>query len=499
MLPAEDRFAGEALMTTDAGGAASSERAPEQEVDELVELLRELIRIRSVNPPGAQGSATEADGTPRTDGELVAARYIERILAAVGVPSTVVEPFPGRGAIVARLHGDGTGGDPLLLMSHLDVVPADPASWHHDPFAGDVADGYVWGRGAIDMKPMVAMEIQILRRLARRAREAGLDPASDPIPGLRRDVIFCCAPDEEAGGIQGANWLVENHPEWLHAAAALNELGGMPLTYSGVRFVPIQVAEKGLAVYKIRVHGIWGHGSVPTDDNAAVLAARVITRISEPGPPRLTSTLAATMSRALPYLPARAAVAARGLESGHAAAVEETVRELCDPLLARTVSALIRDTVSVGVVKAGLKHNVIPGLAEIEVDCRILPGTDEPAMRAELRRRIGEELWARLDVECEVVGPAAEAPLDGSMYPLLEEVVRDHDPEAVPIPFMAPWATDAKHLARIGVPTYGFSPLLLGEGESFLRMLHADDERVGLEALRWGLPVLYDVVARFCL
>ena len=188
----------------------------DRELSELVELLRALIRIKSINPPGD---------------EILMARYLEGVFAEEGIPATVVEPFPGRGSILARVRGDGTGGDPLLLLSHLDVVPAEPAGWSHDPFGGDLEDGYVWGRGAIDMKGMVAMEVQVMRRLARTARAAGLDPATDPIPGLRRDVIFCSCADEEAGGWLGAGWLVDNHPDWLHAAGALNEAGGISTTY----------------------------------------------------------------------------------------------------------------------------------------------------------------------------------------------------------------------------------------------------------------------------
>jgi acetylornithine deacetylase/succinyl-diaminopimelate desuccinylase-like protein len=463
------------------------------ELSELVELLRDLIRIKSVNPPGD---------------EILAARFLEQVFATEGIASTVVEPYPGRGSIVARIRGDGTGGDPLLLLSHLDVVPAEPAGWSHDPFAGDLADGYVWGRGAVDMKGMVAMEVQVMRRLARKARAAGLNPATDPIPGLRRDVIFCSAADEEAGGWHGIRWVVDNHPEWLHAAGALNEAGGISTTYAGVRFYPIQVAEKGFVVYKIHVKGRWGHGSVPTPDNAAVLAAQIVTRLAEPGPVRLTEPIAVSLARAIPHLTARAAGAIRGLmprpdgpngpTAPEPSAIEATLRDLCDPVLARTVSAMIHDTVSVGIIAAGVKYNVIPGTAYIEIDCRTLPGTDEAAMREELRRRIGEELWARLEIECEQVGPSVSAPLDGPLYPLLEQVLRDHDAGAVPLPFLAPFATDAKHLARIGVPTYGFSPLRLARDEGLLNLMHADDERVSVEALRFGLPVLWDAVSRFC-
>ena len=480
-------------MTVQLGGETTMS---DRELSELVELLRALIRIRSVNPPGD---------------EILAARYVEQVLADEGIPSTVVEPYPGRGSIVARLHGDGTGGDPLLLLSHLDVVPAEPAGWSHDPFGGDLADGYVWGRGALDMKGMVAMEVQVMRRLARAARAAGRNPASDPIPGLRRDVIFCSTADEEAGGWQGANWIVENHPDWLRAAGALNEAGGQATSYAGINFYPIQVAEKGLAVYRVTVKGRWGHGSVPTQENAAVLAAQVITRVSEPGPVRLTEPIRVSLARAMPYLTgavARIEALARGAGPGAAgdlpraavdpALVEAAIGELGNPVLARTISAMIRDTVSVGTVHAGVKYNVIPGTATVELDCRMLPGTDEPAMREELRRRIGDELWGRIDVELVVDGPAAQAPMDHPLYRLLEQVVRTHDPAGVPLPFLAPFATDAKHLARIGVPTYGFSPLKTGSTDGLLALMHADDERLGVEALAWGFPVLFDAVTRFC-
>ena len=483
-------------MTLDVG----REEMTERELDELVELLRGLIRIKSVNPPGD---------------EILAARYLEQVLADEGIPSTVVEPFPGRGSIVARVRGDGTGGDPLLLLSHLDVVPAEPEGWTHDPFGGDLADGYVWGRGAVDMKSMVAMEVQVMRRLARTAREAGRNPATDPIPNLSRDVIFCSTADEEAGGWQGAGWLVDNHPDWLHAAGAVNEAGGMAMTYGRVRFYPIQVAEKGFVVYKLHVKGRWGHGSVPTPDNAAVLAARIVARLAEPGPVRLTQAIGVSLARALPHLGTRAlaaiAVLAPAAGAGNSAAdadtaraavdparVEAALRELCDPVLARTVSAMIHDTISVGIVHAGVKYNVIPGVAEIEIDCRTLPGTDEPAMLDELHRRIGDELWARIEVECEQTGPAVQAPLDSPLYRLLEKVVVDHDAGGVPLPFLAPFATDAKHLARIGVPTYGFSPLKTGSGDGLLELMHGDDERVSVEALGFGLLVLWDAVTRFC-
>ncbi|HEV8488386.1 MAG TPA: M20/M25/M40 family metallo-hydrolase [Candidatus Limnocylindrales bacterium] len=453
---------------------------------ELVETLRDLIRIRSVNPPDPPG------------GELAAATYIADALRAAGLQPEVVEPFPGRGSVGARLRGDGTGGEPLLLLSHLDVVPAPPEGWTRDPFAGDIADGYVWGRGAVDMKSTLAMQLAVVRLLAAEARGAGRDPASDPVPGLTRDVLFAATADEEAGGHEGIGWVVENRPDWLGAEGALTECGAVSLTVGGRRLYPIQVAEKGYAVYRILVHGAWGHGSMPRPDNAAVLAAEVVTRLAESGPPRPTKVMKRFFAAAAAALPAEQARILRAAADRDGRASETALDALCDPMYARAARALLRDTISPDVIHAGLKYNVIPGEAEVVVDCRVLPDTTEPAMRAEIVRRLGPELAAASDVELVIFGPPVESTVDSPLYALLENAVRDHDPEGVPLPGMPPFATDAKHLARLGVPTYGFSPLRLEPDERFLERFHGVDERVGLEALDWGLPVLYDVTRRFC-
>ena len=451
--------------------------------ERLVADLRDLIRIPTVNPPGD---------------EILAARHVAAILDDMGIPSTIVEPFAGRGSIAARLRGDGTGGGPLLLLSHLDVVPAPAELWTHDPFAADIADGYVYGRGAVDMKNLVAMELGVLRLLADEARAAGRDPATDPIPGLCRDVLFASTADEEAGGRAGAGWLAENHPEWFLADGAINECGGVSTELGGVRFYPIGVAEKGFIDYRFTVRGTWGHGSMPRADNAAVRAARIVDRIADPGPIRMTPAMDrffAAVREAAPSL-GGAIDALTGPEPGRAAAAADA---LCDPMYARAANALLRDTVSPNVIRAGIKHNVIPGEAIIEIDVRTLPGTDEPAMREILRRRIGEELWATLEVEIVVSGDPVEASIDSDLYRILAATLRDHDPAAVPVPIMAPFATDAKYTSlRLGVPTYGFSPLRLAPDERFLERFHGVDERVSLDALRFGLPVLYDVVRRFC-
>lgn len=455
---------------------------------ELVEHLRTLIRIPSVNPPPADG-----------DGELRAARAIGAILADAGIPSEILEPTPGRGSVAARLRGDGGGGAPLLLLSHLDVVPAPPELWSHDPFAADLADGYVWGRGAVDMKGMVAMELGVLRRLAAEARAAGRDPAADPIPGLTRDILFACTADEEAGGQHGAGWIVDHRPELFQAAGALNECGGVSVDFGPRRFYPIGVAEKGYVDYRIVVHGTWGHGSMPRADNAAVRAAEVVSRLAEPGPIRLVPAMARFFDQVADEIGGATADLIRRIGSPDVAESEAAIAEVClDEMYGRAVRALLRDTASPNVIQAGIKYNVIPGVAEVEVDCRTLPGTDEAAMTAELRRRIGPALMAHCEIDPFQSAPAVDAPQDSDLYRVLEATLRDHDPAGIPVPMLAPFATDAKQLARLDVPSYGFSPLRLEPGERFLERFHGVDERVGLDALRFGLPVLYDVVRRFC-
>jgi acetylornithine deacetylase/succinyl-diaminopimelate desuccinylase-like protein len=456
----------------------------------VVDTLRDLIRIPSVNPPDPTAP----------NGETRVAQYLEWRLRAMGLDAEVVEPVPGRGSVHARLRGDGTGGAPFLLLSHLDVVPAPPERWSHDPFAADIADGYVYGRGAVDMKGMVALELGVIERLVVEAHAAGRDPASDPIPGLRRDVLFTCAADEEAGSTDGARWFATHRPAWLQAAGAVNECGGVSVTVGGRRLYPIQVAEKGFVPYRIHVTGTWGHGSMPRDDNAAVIAAGIVERLAAPGPVRMTPVMTRFLEAAADALGGKAAGVLRAIALGELdpAATDRAIDGLCEPMYARALRALIRDTLSPNVLQAGVKYNVIPGDAVVDVDCRILPGTTEPDIREEVERRIGPDALKACRIERLAWGEPVESPAEGPLWDTLVETLRDHDPDGVPLPVMVPFATDAKATAIVGTPTYGFSPFRLEPDERFLERFHGVDERISLDALRFGLPVLYDVVRRFC-
>ncbi len=472
-----------ALASAPLPSVATSPATWERAHADLVADLRDLIRIPTVNPPGD---------------EILAAHHVASLLTDLGLRPEVVEPFPGRGSVACRLRGDGSGGGPLLLLSHLDVVPAPLDGWTHDPFAADVADGYVWGRGAVDMKGMVAMELGVIRRLVAEARAVGRDPSSDPIPGLRRDLLFASTADEEDGGHHGAGWLVDHRPDWLAADAALNEAGGVSMTMGGRRFYPIQVAEKGFAIYQLTVHGTWGHGSMPREDNAAVRAATVIARLAEPGRPRATPVIRRFIDGAAADLPPETARHVRAILDPDPRLSGAAVDALCDGQYRLAARALLRDSINVGVVHAGVAHNVVPGRAEVEIDCRVLPDTTEERMRAEVVARIGADLADHVEVELQMFGAPVESPIDHPIFGLMADTLRAHDPGGIPLPVMAPFATDAKHTVRLGVPTYGFSPLRVEPGERFLERFHGVDERIGLDALRFGLPVLYDVVRRYC-
>jgi acetylornithine deacetylase/succinyl-diaminopimelate desuccinylase-like protein len=458
--------------------------------DSVVATLRDLIRIPSVNPPDPTAP----------DGETRVARYLAARLRDLGLRPEVVEAVPGRGSVHARLRGDASGGDPFLLLSHLDVVPAPPDRWSHAPFDADVADGYVYGRGAVDMKGMIALELGVVERLVAEARDAGRDPARDPIPGLRRDVLFTSAADEEAGSTDGARWLAAHRPEWLQAAGAVNECGGVSVTVAGRRLYPIQVAEKGFVPYRIHVSGTWGHGSMPRDDNAAVRAGRIVERLAAPGPIRMTPVMARFLEAAAAVLPGDAATVLRRIADAELEpeATDRAIDELCEPMYARALRAMIRDTLSPNVLEAGVKYNVIPGDAIVEVDCRILPGTTERDMLAEVERRIGKDVLPACRIERLAFGEPVESPAEGPLWDTLVATLLDHDPDGIPLPVMAPFATDAKATSIVGTPTYGFSPFRLEPDERFLERFHGVDERISLDALRFGLPVLYDVVRRFC-
>jgi acetylornithine deacetylase/succinyl-diaminopimelate desuccinylase-like protein len=451
--------------------------------DSCVEHLRELIRIPSVNPPGDPSAAAGRDSR---GGETAAAAYCAEVLSAAGIAAEVLEATPGRGSCFARLPaGVPDPEPPLLLLSHVDVVPVDAESWSRDPFGGELVDGEVWGRGACDMKEMVAMELSVM--LALQASGAP----------RRRDVILAAVADEEAGGSAGALHWVNARPDLFAdasgqpAAAALNEVGGYSMTVGGRRAYTIQVAEKGIIWTRMRASGTPSHGSMPAPDNAALKLAEAVTRLAAAPRPAHVTPVVRRFFDGL-GLSDVADLAERGEDDEARSRLRAAVS---DPVLQRSLDAMLRDTVTPNMIHAGKKVNVVPGSGEAEVDVRTLPDTDQAALLAELQRIAGGEVT----VESVQTMPPVDCPADAEIVRLMADALRAADPEGVPLPMMITLGTDGKAMARLGIPTYGFLPLRLDADQPYLSLYHANDERMPVSALRFGLPVLHEVVSRFAL
>ncbi len=432
--------------------------------DEAVRHLQALLRIDTTNPPG---------------NELAAAEYLAGVLRAEGYQPIVLAAEPGRGNLIARYAGDGSAA-PLLLYSHTDVVPAEPGKWTHPPFAGDVADGSVWGRGALDMKAMVVMELMTMLLLKRSGEAA------------RRDVIFAATADEEIDSDAGAGWLVTHHPDLVRAEYGLSEFGGYSLHIGGRRFYPIMTAEKGVCWMTIRVRGRPGHGSLPHAENAVLELARAIDRAAgRPLPLHVTPTAAEFIRRI-------AAVVDRPQAFGLRALLNPITHGLAARLsgdgLGESLRASLHNTVSPTQLAAGMKVNVIPSEAEATLDGRLLPGFECDTFLAELRPRLGPHV----EIEVDHYSPPLEVPADTPLFRVIESSLRRHDPDGIAVPYLLSGATDAKLFSQLGMRCYGFSPLKLRPDEPFDHLIHAHDERVSVEALSFGVQVLYDTVRNFC-
>lgn len=432
------------------------------------ELLTALLRIDTTNPPGNERPAVD---------------YLAGKLAEAGLDPTILEAAPGRANVVARWRGNGSAA-PLLLAAHLDVVEADPARWQHPPFDAVEADGCLWGRGAVDMKHMAAMSVAILRRLAH-----------DRVT-LSRDVIFAGVADEEAGCDHGSRFLVEQHPELVRAEYALGEVGGFTMHLGSTELYPIQVAEKGICWVRARFKGEPGHGSMPRRDSAVIRLGEAIAAL---GRARMPVHPTSYVQDFLEAIAARQPALARPLLRllARQELMARVVRLVPDLSIARSLGALLTNTASPTVARAGSKVNVIPGVAELEIDGRLVPGQTADDFLRELRAVIGE------DCELEVM-KSAEAtvtdPVDSPLFDTIARQIRFREPDAVVVPYMIPGFTDAKYFSQLGAKWYGFSPLKIekGSGIRFADMFHGNDERIPIAGLHWGVDVLDAVVRDFC-
>lgn len=435
---------------------------------EALELFQALLRVDTTNPPGHERAAAEV---------------LAESFRKDGIEPQLLEKTAGRTNVVARLKGDGSL-PPLLLTGHLDVVAAEPSEWKHPPFAAEIHDGWLWGRGAVDMKNMVAMSAMVLK---------GLKRAGTP---LKRDVIFAAVADEEDGCTNGSIFLANEHPDLVRAEFALGEIGGFTLRMGGARLYPIQVAQKGVAWIRATVKGTPGHGSIPREDQAIHKLALALARL---GHHKLPVHVSAPMRKMLGALKAAQPLSGKvGLGLLTRPVFTDWVLEtlMPDKGVARAFNALLRNTAVATVVKAGYKTNVIPGEVSAEIDGRVLPGQTTADLLRELRAVLGDE------VELAVMSEMAplEVPYETKLVEAITGALKDADPAGHPIPYVIPGFTDGGPFSKLGITYYGFAPIFFPEEPkvSFAEMYHGHDERIPVEGFHQGLHVLRDVVARFC-
>jgi len=426
---------------------------------ETARLARDLIRFDTTN----RGNG---DANP----EAPAAEYVSAYLRELGLTPKVIESAPGRASVITRIPGADSSLPALVLHGHLDVVPADPANWSVDPFAGVVQDGMLWGRGAVDMKDMCAM---MLTSVAELLREGSLP---------RREVILAFFADEENGGVFGSHYLVREHPElFAGAKTAISEVGGYSIEVNGERAYLLQTGEKALDWIKLRARGIAAHGSRVLQENAVTRLAEAIAALGRHEWPLILCDTTRQLVEAIASIYG-----------------EDPLQVDAEQLVLRTgagggfIQASLRNTSNPTVLSAGYKHNVIPDTAEALVDVRSLP-SEQSGILAEIQRIVGP------DIEIEVVHSdiGLEVPFSGEAIEAMISSLRAHDPEARVLPYLLSGGTDNKALSLLGITGYGFVPLRLPADLDFPGMFHGVDERVPLEALDFGHRVLVDLLRRY--
>jgi acetylornithine deacetylase/succinyl-diaminopimelate desuccinylase-like protein len=416
----------------------------------VLDHCRSLVRIDTSNYGDGSGP-----------GERPAAEYVAERLSSAGLEPTLVESELGRASVLARWDGRDRDAEPLLLHGHLDVVPAKADDWSVPPFAGEIVDGYLYGRGTVDMKDFDAMLLSVLEARQR----AGWAP--------RRPIVFAFTADEEAGGRSGAHWLVDEHPVWLaDCTQAIGEVGGFSTDVAGRRLYLIESGEKGIAWLRLTARGAAGHGSMRHPDNAIARLAQAVAAIgayewpAQPGP---------AMRQLLEKV--------RELADSASDDPDKLIAELGPA--ARMIGAGIRNTTNPTMLQAGYKVNVVPGEAQAWVDGRFLPGQRD-AFVAGLRDRVGPDI----DIDIQIEDVALEGEFAGDLVDAMTASLLAEDPEAQVAPYLMSGGTDAKAWSRLGIPSYGFAPLRLPADLDFTALFHGVDERVPVDALSFGARVM---------
>ena len=420
---------------------------------DVIEICCDLIKIPSVNYGDGKGDEAEI------------ADYVQQKLHEVGINAEIFESATNRCNVVAKIVGSDKSLPGLVMNGHLDVVPADASDWTVEPFSGEIKDGCIWGRGAVDMKDMDAMLLAIVRLWARHKYQP------------KRSIVLAFFADEEAGGIYGSRWMVENHPELFEGCSeAISEVGGFSVTLgNSKRIYLIETAQKGIEWLKLSVKGIAGHGSLLNDSNAVTKISEAIAKIgSYVWPQRLTRT----NERLLKKISEITQVPYREDD------LEPLLKEMGP--VAKMIGATLRNTVNPTMLSAGYKANVIPQTACAVVDGRTVPGF-EPELESTLRQLIGDEI----EIEKIVSDIPLEVEFDVEIVGKMITALQSEDPDGIPVPYVLSGGTDNKALARLGIKGYGFSPLKLPSDIDFMALFHGVDEKIPIESLKFGARTLY--------
>ncbi len=440
---------------------------------EITTLLRQLIQIDTSNPPG---------------NETAAARYLAKCLAGDGFDCEIIEPEAGRGSLITRLKGSG-GKPRLLLLSHLDVVPANPLGWSVPPFEGVVKDGNVWGRGALDMKGMTAMEVMALKLLKR----------SNLVP--KGDVILAATADEEMGGLGGASYLLRNHYDKIFAEYVVNEGGGSSIPVRGKNVFTIDAAERGLLWLKVTVKGTPGHGSTPdAADNPIMRLNKVVEKL---GSYTAKVELAPIVQQFISQLATEDAGLDQPLRKilAHPEQSAEILRELqkTSPAVADEIVPRLKMTITPTMISGGNKENVIPSECFAVFDCRLLPGQSIEEAQAVIRGLLMDVGLDKLEFEVVQAQEPSVSPVETLLFDVMSDVLRDFEPNCGVTPILMISGSDSRFFRRMGSVCYGFMPMRSETkyGERVTRREHGVDERISIENLVFGASVLYETVKRF--
>ncbi len=426
------------------------------------EILRELIRFDTTNPPGNEKACID---------------YIKSLMDAAGFETRLLARDDNRPNLIARMPGKQEQR-PLLMYGHVDVVPTVKQNWQHPPFGGDLIDGEIWGRGALDMKSGVAMMIAAMLK----ARAEGFVPAGD--------IVFAALSDEEAGGDYGARFLVDSHPELFeNIKFAVGEFGAASMYIGNRTFYPVQVSEKQICWIRAIFKGPGGHGSMPVKNGAMTNLGRFLQKLDRtPLPVRITPVVRQMIEELCAGLPQPAAFVLRCL-------LNPRLTDLTLALLGdrgRIFRPLLRNTVSPTIVSGGEKVNVIPSEITLHLDGRIVPGSTPAELVEQLGRMAGRT--ADFEILRTDAGPGEP---DMGMFDLLSGILRDADPGATPVPMLLPGVTDARFFSLLGIQTYGFNPLKLPRDFNFFSLIHNADERVPADAVKFGSRALFELICRY--